>query len=444
VSLEARLLGALLQVRQHDNPDQARQWLDALGLRPDDFLAHRQIFSAIHALLGEAKAATPDAVARLLGQPDLEWSLKEWRSQALPSLGALRGMAEDVKNASRLRVLQRLAGELDAATRQPQAKAAALLDHVETQLRAMSARTAPDITGEQLAYSLAERLDEVDRGGEPRLPTGIAELDRLIHGGLLPTLTLLGGAPGRGKSAVAATLVRNVMQQQKRVGLLALEDGAEDGYLTRWVADHAGLPWGAVGGRKLLGEEAARTHDALAEYAADGRFLRTTRTTHGLTGSQVVEVARDWVLNHDVKLVVVDHLGELLPEEEKQAWSNKSASIQRTLQELRRIAVEYRTPVLVLAHFTRDAGRERRAPALHDFAESEWVGRMSRLALGLWHFAEPGEVWVSVLKYTRGPLMANRRKPAAVLQLKQSALVGNVGGSLVDEEMLLEREEHLQ
>ena len=53
------------------------------------------------------------------------------------------------------------------------------------------------------AVSRPVRIDEVDAmAGEPR-PTGLAEFDRVLSGGLVPgSVTLVGGEPGIGKSTL--------------------------------------------------------------------------------------------------------------------------------------------------------------------------------------------------------------------------------------------------
>ena len=47
------------------------------------------------------------------------------------------------------------------------------------------------------------RLSQVSMGQEERISTGIAELDRVLGGGIVPgSLTLVGGDPGIGKSTL--------------------------------------------------------------------------------------------------------------------------------------------------------------------------------------------------------------------------------------------------
>ncbi len=54
-------------------------------------------------------------------------------------------------------------------------------------------------------------LREVDASAAPRLATGIAELDRVLGGGLVPgSVVLLGGEPGVGKSTLALQLARGL------------------------------------------------------------------------------------------------------------------------------------------------------------------------------------------------------------------------------------------
>jgi DNA repair protein RadA/Sms len=61
-------------------------------------------------------------------------------------------------------------------------------------------------------------LREVAVPAVPRLETGIAELDRVLGGGLVPgSLVLLGGAPGIGKSTLTGMALGNLVAAEQRV-----------------------------------------------------------------------------------------------------------------------------------------------------------------------------------------------------------------------------------
>jgi DNA repair protein RadA/Sms len=71
-------------------------------------------------------------------------------------------------------------------------------------------------------------LDDVDsREFEPR-PTGVAELDRVLGGGLVPgSVTLLGGEPGIGKSTLLLQVLASVAGQGMRVLLVSAEESPQ-------------------------------------------------------------------------------------------------------------------------------------------------------------------------------------------------------------------------
>lgn len=69
---------------------------------------------------------------------------------------------------------------------------------------------AEPLAREQQALGELSRLDDVDSGSAVLRPTGIAELDRVLGGGLLAgSVTLLGGEPGIGKSTLALQLLQS-------------------------------------------------------------------------------------------------------------------------------------------------------------------------------------------------------------------------------------------
>jgi DNA repair protein RadA/Sms len=88
--------------------------------------------------------------------------------------------------------------------------------------RALAAGAVRGARGKALA------LREIDAGAAPRLATGIAELDRVLGGGLVPgSVVLLGGEPGVGKSTLALQLAARVRSQGRSVLYVTGEESAE-------------------------------------------------------------------------------------------------------------------------------------------------------------------------------------------------------------------------
>src|SRR5262249_35146182 len=70
-------------------------------------------------------------------------------------------------------------------------------------------------------------LREVKAERSQRLATGIAELDRVLGGGLVPgSLVLLGGAPGIGKSTLAGMALANLAAEDLEVLYVSGEESA--------------------------------------------------------------------------------------------------------------------------------------------------------------------------------------------------------------------------
>src|SRR5205814_4281709 len=71
------------------------------------------------------------------------------------------------------------------------------------------------------------RLAEVEAPHVPRLSTGIAELDRVLGGGVVPgSLVLIGGAPGIGKSTITAGALGNMAAAGRKVLYVSGEESA--------------------------------------------------------------------------------------------------------------------------------------------------------------------------------------------------------------------------
>ena len=95
-----------------------------------------------------------------------------------------------------------------------------MAEEVETAVKAPVGRHAPARAKEK-AYPIID----IESGREPRIPTGSAELDRVLGGGLVPaSLLLVGGDPGIGKS----TLLLQTASRLAMAGLKVLYVSGEE------------------------------------------------------------------------------------------------------------------------------------------------------------------------------------------------------------------------
>ncbi len=90
------------------------------------------------------------------------------------------------------------------------------------------------VSASSAAPAKSEALGDLASGELARLPTGMAELDRVLGGGFIPgSVTLLGGEPGIGKSTLLLQLANHVAQSDPVLYLSAEESAPQIGARAR-------------------------------------------------------------------------------------------------------------------------------------------------------------------------------------------------------------------
>src|SRR5438874_1483371 len=117
------------------------------------------------------------------------------------------------------------------------------------------------------------RLVDVDAEESSRIPTGVAELDRVLGGGLVPaSLVLVGGEPGVGKSTLLLTALRHMSGERRAL----LVTGEESTAQVKLRADRLG---GSAGIEHLV--------DCVLQFEGDRyrehRILRAVKNRFGST-----------------------------------------------------------------------------------------------------------------------------------------------------------------
>lgn len=201
----------------------------------------------------------------------------------------------------------------------------------------------------QALYNLLNEAPAMD-SAHAATGTGFQPLDRELNGGLLPgSLTLLGGAPGAGKTITALQWARNIARSGRHcmyacyehderellLRLLTLEASASDG---------GGIPGASSNGHPLrrvrLGEQefravvdsqpaVAKACEELAEYGENLSFVRASGTYHG-----VEELAAILDTFSPDTLLFVDYLQKMSVRPEPHDEAEKVTAITEALKEL--------------------------------------------------------------------------------------------------------------
>lgn len=211
-----------------------------------------------------------------------------------------------------------------------------------------------------------ERLDELQRtGGEIRgVPTGFADLDRLLAGLQKSNLIILAARPGMGKTAFALNITHHVAVAAKlKVGFFSLEMSKEE-LVDRLLVSQADIDaWRLKTGR-LDQQDFLKLSDAMG-VLADAQIH--IDDTPGLSIFEMRTRARRLMIEHKVDMIVVDYL-QLAQGRNKE---NRVLEVGEISQGLKNIARELKIPVLALAQLSRAVeSRGEKIPQLSDLRES--------------------------------------------------------------------------
>ena len=257
------------------------------------------------------------------------------------------------------------------------------------------------------AQPLSELLDECHRrlatrrGDETTgIPTGFADLDRLTAGLQDSELVVVGARPGVGKTAIAGSIARHAaVDLGIPVYFASLEmSGVE--LAERLLCSQGGIDGQRLRRGLLTAHEGEAIHDATERLRSAPLLIDETPAQ---TATRISGVARRLKAKHDVRLVVVDYLQLVEPEDRRAQRYEQVGAVARRLKNLAR---ELKVPVVALAQVGRDA-EDRARPKLRDLRESGDIEANADVVMLLHRaerFPEIDVIEVLVEKQRNGPI----------------------------------------
>lgn len=389
-----------------DGPSATRALIERERLQAGHFYkpAHGEVFRALLSLLDQNTPADHIALwAALKGNPTVKaaggigWLTALVTSAQDTFATSLPVYAATLRDLGLRRRMVDAAKAVLGASHQPEKDPGATLT---TALDAFGALTRGVTKVRTLSEHLEDvllDLDQIQAGKKDPMPsTGLSHLDAVL-GGMQPELWVIGAMPGVGKSALVATFTQALAQQGKTVGVFSLEDEA------KWLAWRLLADESKVNQFILRNKPKTRTQMERISAGAS-RLYRYGQNVivddrSALSPTDVVQTARDMILNRGCKAILVDHFGELkLPARN----DRHDLAVDEGLAQLRDIAKNYRIPVLVCAHLKREGVRPDVEPKLNDFANGSAFEKKARVALGLSRVPGSDVLKITVLKQTNG------------------------------------------
>lgn len=196
------------------------------------------------------------------------------------------------------------------------------------------------------------------------VPTGLADLDKVLNGLQNSDLIFLAARPSMGKTALALSIAVNAAKKQKSVALFSLEMSKSQ-IGTRILSLMSEVPVIKIATGNLSGNDidaldyADEKLDDLPLYVDD-----TSTMSVGAIRAKAKKCQRD----HGLDLIVIDYIQLMVGDRDN---PNRVQEVSQISRSLKALAKYLNVPVLVLSQLNRQAEmRADKRPQLSDLRES--------------------------------------------------------------------------
>lgn len=372
LSAESTVLGLILMrgnsaFRTAAGPLSASSW---------GILSHKAVWEAMHRV--DAAGAPVDLVTvsddlRTHGHEDiLECSFVSGLMDGIPRLTNFEHYLKVVRDDAIRREIQKHSQMLGA--RAAEDDLSGVLAWAQKAAGEFTGRLA-DGRARSFDTTLGEALDEIERrqkaGGVPGLATGFPVLDDMT-GGMEPMdLIVLAGRTSSGKTSLALDIIRHVaMKLSKRVLVYSLEMSAGQ-LATRLACQDAHINLSNMRRGALTDSDWSAIS---LSYARLHTLDITIDDTAALTIGTIISRTKGHQHKGRVGLIVVDYLGLVRPDSQRE---NRAQDVAAISGALKRLAKDNACPVLALHQLNRapegGASAKRRLPRLADLKDSSSI-----------------------------------------------------------------------
>lgn len=207
-----------------------------------------------------------------------------------------------------------------------------------------------------------------DKQGLSGIPSGFRDLDKETGGWQNSDLIIIAARPAMGKTAFLLSMARNIAVQHKiPLALFSLEMASVQ-LITRMIASETGISSEKLRKGQMSDEEWQRLFTNVSELENAPLYIDETPS---LSVFDFRAKCRRLVMQHGVKIIMVDYLQLMTANSGKGGAGNREQEIATISRSLKAIAKELNVPVIALSQLSRSVEtRPGKRPMLSDLRES--------------------------------------------------------------------------
>ncbi|MBI3369849.1 MAG: replicative DNA helicase, partial [Burkholderiales bacterium] len=343
---------------------------------------HREIFSAIYALINASKPADVITVferLQSLGKAESCGGLAYLNAlaQSVPSAANLRRYAEIVRERAILRKLISASDEIATNAFNPQGRpVSTILDEAEGRIFKIGEEGARGKQGfvgmDKLVGELIDRVTELHENGAEEVTgvrTGFYDMDRMTAGLQKGDLIILAARPSMGKTAFALNIAENVaVQEGLPVLVFSMEMGASQLAL-RMVGSIGRIDQSRLRTGRIEDDEWGRLTEAAEKLGKAQLFIDETPALNPAElRARARRMARQF--GGTLGLIVIDYL-QLMSGTAKSDGENRATELSEISRSMKALAKELQCPVIALSQLNRSVEtRNDKRPMMSDLRES--------------------------------------------------------------------------
>ena len=360
-------------------------------LKADEFYlkSNRDIYETVYAMFAYGQTIDPVTVLdQMKVRGVYEEKLDSYMAEVMrmtPTSANVLEYAAIVRDRALLRRLGETADEINKMVGEGSGEADALLETAERKIYAL--RQGRNVGGllpiSGIVQNVFDNLSEAAASGNkiPGIPTGLADLDRMILGLNKSELILVAARPGMGKTSIALNMALHAaVNEGKTIAIFSLEMSREQ-LVSRLLSKAALIPSQNLMTGQLTPQQWRNITDAAQTLSAtDIRIDDNPSLTVSEMNAQCRRIPK-------LDLVVIDYLQLMQSAGSGHSWSNESRTqaVSDISRMMKIMAKELNVPVICLSQLSRaNESRQDKRPMLSDLRESGAIEQDADVVIGLY------------------------------------------------------------